>query len=102
MFAIALINKKQYLVKPADVILVDRFEGKPDDKLIFSDVLAVWDEKNTEIGTPYVAGKKVTANIVDQVKGDKIQVRRFKSKVRYRRTRGFRAQLTKLEIIDIT
>ena len=45
--------------------------------------------------------EKVSAEVVDNVKGDKIRIAKFKAKSRYRKVRGFRARLTKLKIIKI-
>ncbi len=102
MFAIVRIGNKQYKVAPTDVILVDKVEGKAGDVLKFTDVLLVGDGKKVEVGAPLVKGMVVTAKIVGQEKGEKIAVRRFKSKVRYRRHTGFRADLTRLEVTSVS
>lgn len=101
MFAIVTIAGKQYTVKAGDVIHVDSVEGNVGDTLTFDHVLLTGDAKATKVGTPTVTGVKVTAKIVAQTKGEKIDVRRFKSKVRYRKAIGFRPQLTKLEIVAV-
>lgn len=102
MFAIVRIGNKQYKVAPKDVIDVDNLGGKAGDTLKFEDVLLLKDDKNVTVGKPAVKGYAVEAKIVSQEKGEKIAVRRFKSKVRYRRHTGFRAQLTRLEITGIS
>mgnify|MGYP000380225805 CR=1 FL=1 len=102
MFAIVLIGNKQYKVEPNDVITVDKIDGKEGDSVEFSDVLLVKDDKAVKVGTPNVKGAVVKAKIVKHELGEKVEIRRFKSQVRYRRRKGFRAQLTKLEIVSVS
>jgi large subunit ribosomal protein L21 len=101
MFVIVEIQGKQYRVKAGDVIDASYIEGKVGSSLTFGRVLLASDDKKTKIGTPTVKGVVVRAKIVSQGKGEKINVRRFKQKVRYRKSRGFRPLLTKLEIVSI-
>jgi large subunit ribosomal protein L21 len=101
MFAVVNISGKQYKVQKGDRIQVAKMPGTPGDTLKLDQVYLVSDEKNVKIGTPTVTGSIVTAKIVDFIKGEKINVRRYKSKVRYRKSIGFRPQYTDLEIISI-
>lgn len=102
MFAIIEVAGKQYKVIPGDVIEVDKIEGEEGTKVNLESVLLLKAEKGeVEVGQPVLRGAKVTAKIVKQGKGDKIEVRRYKSKVRYRRQRGFRPFLTTLSIEKI-
>lgn len=98
-FRVVQTGGKQYLVKENDVIVVDKIEGKPADKVELS-TIASFDDAGTavELGSPTI--KTATkAEIVEHVKGDKIRVAKFRAKVRYRRVTGFRPQLTKLKIL---
>lgn len=101
MFAVVVISGKQYRVSKGDVISVDRLEGEAGDAVSFDRVLLTHDDHETAVGTPVVSGAKVKAKIVAQEKGDKVEVRRYKSKVRYRKATGFRPQYTKIEIVSI-
>lgn len=101
MFVIVRIGNKQFKVKPQDVIVVDRMAGEVGDVVEFTDVLLVDDGKKVSVGKPTVKGAKVTAKIIKQERGEKIEIHRFKSKVRYRRARGFRADLTRLEVTAV-
>ncbi len=101
MFAIVRIGNKQYKVAPKDVITVDSMEGKVGETVTLPDVLLLRTDKSVKVGKPTVKGAKVTAKILAHFKGEKIEIRRFKSKVRYRRAKGFRAELTKLEVTDV-
>lgn len=101
MFAIVEIAGKQYKVAKDQTIEVDRLPGVEGETVVFDRVLLVNDGSKTTIGTPTVAGAKVTAKILAQKQGEKIKIRRFAAKVRHRRTVGFRAQLTRLSIVSI-
>lgn len=101
MFAVVTINGKQYKVQPGDSIEVERIKGAVGERVTFDRVLLLKDEKKTHIGRPTVKNYQLTATILAQEKGEKIHVRRFKSKVRYRKSRGFRPLLTKLSIVSI-
>lgn len=100
MFAITQIGSKQYKISSGDKIVVDKLSGEVGDTVTFDQVLLL-NDKEIQVGTPYVKDAKVTAKILNQKKGDKIEVRRYKSKVRYRRQNGFRSQLTELQIVSI-
>ena len=101
MFAVVEIAGKQYRVAVRDVIDASFIEGNVGTSLTFDRVLLVSDDKKTHIGIPTVKGVEVRAKIVSQEKGEKINVRRYKQKVRYRKSTGFRPLVTKLEIVSI-
>jgi large subunit ribosomal protein L21 len=101
MFAVVQISGKQYKVKKGDIVTVDKVEGDVGTTLTLPDVFLVSDAGKTKVGSPKVAGVVVTAKVVVQEKGEKVEVRRFKSKVRYRKHVGFRPMQTKLEITAI-
>ena len=103
MFAIVQIGAKQYKVAPKDIVVIDKIVGEVGDAVTFSDVLLLTDDKNvTTVGTPFIKGSSVKAKILTQEQGEKIAVRRYKHKSRYRRHTGFRAQLTRVEVTDVT
>lgn len=100
-YAIVKIGGKQYKVAEGDIIEVQRLpEGK--DRVVFEEVLLAVSDKGIKIGKPSLKGK-VTGKIIENKKGEKIRVAKFKSKVRYRRVTGFRPQITlvKIEKIEI-
>lgn len=99
--AVVKTGGKQYVVKAGEEIIVDNLSveaGKP----VELDLLALLDNEklSVDLGTPLLK-TKVKATVVENVKGDKLRVSRFKAKTRYRKTRGFRAQLTRLKIESI-
>lgn len=101
MFAIIRIGSGQFQVREGDTIDVPRIDGDEGSMFKITDVLLLSDDKTTTVGKPRVAGASVKATITKQFKGKKIEVRRFKSKVRERRHIGFRPYLTKLMIEKI-
>ena len=100
-FAVVKTGGKQYVVKENDELVVDRLDQKEKD-VVELPALATFDsEKGTvELGMPLLS-KKTKAQVVSHMKGDKIRVAKFKAKVRYRKVKGFRAQLTRLKIMKI-
>lgn len=101
MFAIVAIGGKQYKVSPNDIIDVDRLPYDEGAEIELTDVLLKDNDGDVVIGQPVIEGAKVKAKVLKQYLGEKIEVRRFKAKVRYRRKRGFRPSLTKLQIESI-
>lgn len=101
MFAIVTIAGKQHKVRLGDTITVDRLDGSEGDTVAFDQVLLVDGNGKTNVGTPTVKGMVVKAKILSHTKGEKVHVRRFKSKVRYRKNIGFRPYQTTLEILSI-
>ena len=100
-FAVIKAAGKQYKVSPGLILEIDKIEGEKDSPVEFAEVLLVASEKNVNVGSPTVKGALVKATIVEQIKGEKVRVAKFKAKARFRRTAGFRALLTKIEITDI-
>lgn len=100
-YAIIKSGGKQYKVCENEELLVDKL-GVQEGKIItFPEVLMVRDEDAVIIGQATVDGYKVTAKVLGEVKGKKIRVSKFKAKVRYDKTTGFRPQYTKVLIEKI-
>jgi large subunit ribosomal protein L21 len=101
VFAVVKSGGKQYRVEPGQLLKVDHVAGNVNDEVRLEDVLMFSDDSGVTVGTPNVAGHVVRATIVEQTKGEKIVVFKFKSKKRYRKTRGHRSQLTVLKVEEI-
>ncbi|MBI4066175.1 50S ribosomal protein L21 [Candidatus Gottesmanbacteria bacterium] len=101
MFAVVRIGPAQYKVSVGDVIDIPRLPGDVGETFEVPDVLLLADGKAIKVGKPTVKGATVEAKIEAKYKGDKIDVRRFKSKVRERKHIGFRPSLTRLLITAI-
>jgi len=99
-YAVIKTGGKQYKVSKGDVLEVDKLEDK-NKEILLSDILLIVDEQNVKIGKPKLPNAKVKAEVLDNLRGEKIRVAKFKAKARYRKTSGFRASLTRLKIQDI-
>lgn len=100
-FAVIKASGKQYKVSPGNILEIDKIEGENGKNISFDEVLLTSDGGKTDLGKPYIKGAAVTAKIIEQSKGDKVRVAKFRAKSKYRRATGFRAQLTKIEIVSI-
>ena len=78
MYAIVEISGKQFKVEKNQQIYVDRLLLKEGSKVDFNNVLLVNNNGKLDIGSPEIKGSKVTAKVVEHLKGDKIIV--FKKK----------------------
>ena len=101
MYAVIATGGKQYRVAEGDVLFVEKLAGELDEQVVFSDVLTVVEDGSVKIGTPYLAGAKVTAKVLKQGKNKKILVYKYKSKANYRRRQGHRQPYTKVSIEKI-
>ena len=101
-YAIVNTGGKQYRVQPGDTIRVENLSGEEGDLVELEDVRMVSDEGEVTLGSPTVAGAKVTAEILGRGKAKKIIVFKYKAKTRYRRKNGHRQQYTELRITDIS
>lgn len=101
-YAIIATGGKQYQVSVGQEILVDKLDGEKGKSYTFDQVLLIRNDDGISIGRPYVDGGKVKGLLLDEVKGDKITISKFKAKVHYRRRMGFRPLYSKLKIESIS
>lgn len=101
--AVIKTGGKEYLVGEGTILKIEKIEGKAGDKTSFSQILLLADGegKEVEIGKPTLAKAKVEAEILEQGRGDKVSVIKYKPKVRYRKKVGHRQLFTKIKIIKI-
>lgn len=96
-YAVVKVAGKQYKVSEGDKILVDKFKGDLSYQVLLSR-----DGDNVLIGKPYLEKVKVSFKQGEMVKGEKIDVFKYKAKSRYRKHIGFRAQHYPLIVEKIT
>ena len=101
IYAIIETGGKQYRVNQGQTLDVDNLNIIEGETVELDKVLVIGDEKNTTVGAPNVAGAKVTATSKGTVRGDKIIVYKFKSKVRFRKKTGHHQLFTRLAIDKI-
>ncbi len=101
MFAVIKTGGKQYRVAAEDRIVVMTLPGQAGAAVTFSDVLSLSGSGTMEIGTPFVAGATVAAEIVEQKRGPKVIAFKKRRRQNSRRKRGHRQDLTVVRITDI-
>lgn len=104
MYAVIKTGGKQYRVAAGDVIKVEKLDGEVGQTLDFGQVLMVGGEgakDDAVVGVPTLEGAKVTAEILEQGRADKVLIFKKKRRKNYRRTRGHRQWQTVLRISDI-
>jgi large subunit ribosomal protein L21 len=101
MYAVFSTGGKQYRASTGDILTVEKIEAEKGATVELDRVLMVGEGEDVKIGTPYLEGGKVTATVVDQGRGDKIKVIKFKRRKNYRRQMGHRQYFTKIEITGI-
>ena len=102
-FAVIKTGGKQYKVSKGSVVSIEKIKGefKKGDKVSFDKVLLVDDGKDTTIGTPYITGAKVDAEITEIGRGRTILVMKYKQKSRYLRRNGHRQPYFQVKITSI-
>ena len=101
MFAVVETGGKQYKVIEQDIIFVEKLDANEGDDIVFDSVLALSDDNGFKVGTPTVAGAKVTAKVLKNGKGKKIYVIKYKSKKNEKKKMGHRQPYTKIQINTI-
>lgn len=99
-FAIIETGGKQYRVSEGDVITIEKLQGdfNQGDKIVFDQVLMTDDGKASKIGTPYLAGATVTAELIEEGRVKKVTVIRYKAKSRYFKKKGHRQPFMRVKI----
>jgi large subunit ribosomal protein L21 len=100
MFAVIRTGGKQYTVAKDDVLKVERLAGDVGASLTLGDVLMLGGDK-PKSGSPLVSGASVTAEIVEQGRGEKVVAFKKKRRKNTHRKRGHRQPFTKLKITAI-
>ena len=101
MYAVIKTGGKQYKVASGDVIMVEKIEGEAGASITLAEVLMLGDGANITVGAPTVKGASVAAEVVDQVKADKVIIFKKNRRHNYRRKNGHRQKLTELKITGI-
>ncbi len=100
MYAVIETGGKQYKVSEDQVVFIEKLDAEANDTVTF-DVVAVGTDDGIKVGTPYVDGAKVTAEVLKNGKGKKIRVATYKPKKGEKRTLGHRQPYTKVQIKSI-
>lgn len=102
MYAIVTIAGQQMKVTENQSVIVHRLDAKEGDKVEFNQVLLVDNGGKAKIGTPVISGAKVSATVLNHLKGDKVIVFKKKRRKSYQKSNGHRQQFTKIQISGIS
>lgn len=100
MFAVIETGGKQFKVTPSQEVLIEKLAVEVGQTVEF-DALMIENEGQVTVGTPFVSGVKVKAEVVEHGKGDKLVVFKYKAKKRERKKQGHRQPYTKIRITNI-
>jgi large subunit ribosomal protein L21 len=101
-FAVIQTGGKQYIVKEGDTLNIELIkDAQINGTIVFDKVLMLVKNKDVTLGKPFIEKAKVEGNILQKIKGDKINILKFKAKSRYRKHKGHRQNYLKVKINKI-
>ena|ERR1700741_1243211 len=100
MYAIVKTGGKQYKVAVGDIVEVEKLDGEPGAELSFPALLVV-DGDDVTTDAAKLAKVSVLGEVVEQTKGPKIRIHKFKNKTGYHKRQGHRQKLTRVKVTDI-
>ena len=101
-FAVIQTGGKQYKVKASDILKIERLkESKAESKIEFNEILAYGDDKNLEVGSPFVKGAKVEAELIKNSKNRTILIFKKRRRQNSRRKNGHRQEYSMIKINKI-
>ena len=98
MYAVIETGGKQYRVQEGDVITVEKLDVEAGDAVELDKVLVLNNDKELKVGAPYVEGAKVLGEVVENGKGKKVVIFKYKAKKGYAKKQGHRQPYTMIEI----
>jgi large subunit ribosomal protein L21 len=101
MYAVIQTGGKQYRVAEGETLRVEKLTASPGEKLSFVPLLFADDGGNVQVGKPQVSGIKVEAEVLEQGRGKKLVIFKYKRRKSYRRKTGHRQPFTALKITAI-
>lgn len=100
-YAIIRTGGKQYRATPGEILRVEVLDGEVGATVEFGEVLLSSNGETLQLGTPLVAGAKVTATIIEQGRAKKVLIFKKKRRKNYRRRRGHRQSVTTVRVTAI-
>lgn len=101
MYAVIKTGGKQYKVAQGQRLRVEKLPVEPGAAVEFSEVMLIGDGDTVTVGTPHVAGSKVTATVTDQGRGKKVDIVKFRRRKQYLKRMGHRQAYTEVEVTAI-
>ena len=102
MYAVIATGGKQYRVQPGETVRVEKLDGaEAGGSVTFDQVLLVADGESVTVGKPRVAGATVAAEVVENGRGEKLLIYKYRRRKGYRRKTGHRQPFTAVKITAI-
>ncbi|MEA2030297.1 MAG: 50S ribosomal protein L21 [candidate division Zixibacteria bacterium] len=101
MYAVFEVSGSQFTAQEGDILKVPLQKSESGDKIDIENVLLIKDKDSALIGTPTVADAKIEAEVIGNVKNDKVLIFKYKRRTKYRRTMGHRQKITEIKINKI-
>jgi large subunit ribosomal protein L21 len=102
-YAIVETGGKQYKIAEGDIFTIEKLKNhKAGDSVVFDKILVIDDGTTTKVGTPYIEGATITVDLLEEGKGKKIHIMKYKAKSRYKRRLGHRQPFAKVAVKNIT
>ena len=102
MYAVIESGGKQHRVEPGEVLLLEKLDIAEGEMVDFDKIMMVGEGEQVEIGTPYVEGGKVTAEVLGHGRGDKVRIIKMRRRKNYRRQTSHRQHFTEVKIKEIS
>lgn len=101
MYAVIESGGKQHRVEEGEILQLEKLDAATGEKVEFDKVLMVGEGESVKIGTPYVEGGKVTAEVLKQGRAKKIRIIKFNRRKHFRKQQGHRQWFTEVKIVGI-
>jgi large subunit ribosomal protein L21 len=101
MYAIIQTGGKQYRVAEGEIVRIEKLDQETGSDVQFDQILLVSKEDKVTVGKPTVAGAKVLGEIVDQTRGKKVEIIKFKRRKHQMKRQGHRQYYTDVKITQI-
>jgi large subunit ribosomal protein L21 len=102
MYAVIETGGKQYKVQEGDIITIEKLNAEAGDEITFDKVLALSDGNTLKVGTPMLDDAKVFGSVVENGKGKKVIIYKYKAKKNYRKKQGHRQPYTMVKIESLS
>lgn len=101
MYAVVVTGGKQYRVEPGEWLRVEKLEGEEGTAITLDRVLMIANGDAIQVGAPALVGATVTAEIIGQGRGKKVDIIKFRRRKHHRKHQGHRQAFTEIKITSI-
>jgi large subunit ribosomal protein L21 len=98
MYAVIKAGGKQYRVSPGESLKIEQVQADVGATIVLDQVLMVADGEAVKVGTPIVAGAKVSATVVSHGRGPKVRIFKMRRRKHYQKTQGHRQNYTEIRV----